>query len=202
MSLMMMRAALIARNALPPQYQRVEYVASTGTEQYVDTGIRNVSTLDDDIEIVVKDNGSTLTTIKAFMGTRSSNGGIIGWFRAGYKYGIYVHTDYISDILIENKIKIRINNNTINIGDNYTVTTTSYVGPNKFYLFTCTDSNGAPEVRRANCKIYSFSIKGKCNYIPCRRKSDNIAGFWDTVSKTFKSSVKSNYPLVAGPDVL
>ena len=51
------------------------------------------------------------------------------------------------------------------------------------------------------CKIYKFSITGVMNLIPCYRKSDSVAGFYDTIGERFLVKSGSG-TFTAGPNVV
>lgn len=201
MSLMMMRAALIARNALPPQYQRVEYLESTGV-QWIDTGVLiNKSRLESGIDISMrlmmnKGNGAN--------GKNRLNYFFLGIYTSGSAYGCIGGGAVWSGPNVNGEIHtFRMQSNGRNIymdGSLVKHWEGSYNTGDEagnFFLGNVQTENYSIKER-----IYSFKVEGESNLIPCRRKSDNKPGMWDTVSKTFLTNSGTGADFMLGPDVL
>ena len=184
---------LLKRNKLPNEYQKVEYIQSSGT-QYINTGIK-VNTTNSRYE--TKINPSVVSGASGIFGSRNNNLAsdsssanvfiINGAFRLDWLVGaaytvnnIFPNTEYT--------ISITRGLATINNVDYTSEQTTSV---NSLYTFYIGNFNNAG-------RPYSNGFSGKIYYsklynnnilvfdgVPCYRKSDNVAGLYDLVSNTF-----------------
>lgn len=213
---------------LPPGYQKVDYLRTYGHDARIDTGVQGDDhTLQFDTEFMFttinnsyigifgnyKDENTSkvwrciLPNINtypdpAFLYVTPGNGTPGGTYSSttvSYPYGsgssilnkkITVHMEYglcltTGSTTVRNtpseKTGAAENNRNIAIGASYT-TSTGGTTTARIYFF----------------KIHSH---GKLirNYVPCYRKSDNKAGFYDTVNHTFNPSIGSA-EFVAGND--
>ena len=177
---------------LPSEYQRLEYIESTGT-QYIDTGI-NINTTTSRYE--TKISPSLVSGTIAIFGTRNGSSAnqssmnvfiIDGTFRLDWLYGAGNSVRNISS-KTEYTISITRGFATINNVD-YTSRETASI--DSLYTFYIGNLNNAGSV-------YSKGFSGKIYYsklynnnilvfdgVPCYRKSDNEIGMYDIVSNTF-----------------
>lgn len=220
MSLMMMRAALIARNALPPQYQRVEYLESTGN-QSINTGIAvGVQQVADYLSVKMKfsitERNAGETGIFGGKGSQNQSPVIFlisnsyylaSWCDSGYTWAMQsINQNDIVNMTMKFKKdygreyingSLSIVNNTVNNRRMNVINGGNY----------CVFCDGSQPTNYAKMKLYgnfTMTIDGeiKFNGITCRRKSDNKPGMWDTVSKTFFTNSRTGADFTLGPDVL
>lgn len=174
-------------------YQRVEYIACAAAS-YIDTGIKTSQNLKVSCSYSTKDSSTLL-----FGGRKdtSSNGLTFGYFSTNSAFvGFGGPTSNIQTTLnpMDGNIHSVVLSSSI-----YTIDNVAQVINNRgtfsaaYPIFLGTWSNDSnPDPRYFVGKIYSFSIEqnGKyiLNLIPCRRKSDNVFGFYDQVKGTFLSS--------------
>lgn len=169
---------------VPQEYQEVEYLQSSGT-QYFDSGFTCSASMpckhviDFDIQ----------SSSEAWISSSWKTTGL----RCGYA-GNNLVTTY---------------------GYSYTnVSGTRYIGtaPNdSSYISTYTQGifcqhNGSKYERLGVGKLYSYKIFKVSDdslvrdYVPCYRKSDNVAGLWEAVTETFLVNLGSG-TFIVGPDV-
>jgi len=211
MSLMMMRAALIARNTLPPQYQRVEYITSGGNS-YLNTGYIPNGNTRFDLEVECNENqtfcgdglGSGYNNCRFILGLSASYPGYMyigymGYNKEGPGSSTLISFGVKHRMFLDSyNRKAGVDSISINIPQ-WNATTSGTM-----YLFARNQTTNYRDMTHPR-KIYSYKISEigvpKKDYIPCRRKSDNVAGFWERVSGEFKISDTVN-SFIAGPDIL
>lgn len=180
---------------LPPEYQQVEYLQSTGT-QYVDTGIL----LSDNYERVeVKLNVTSANNRSRYFSSWSDSlnrGAIIAYGTSTNPLGnIYVgstdysitntaiNTDYTIDLTADNGL-LTGSYCGVNVNKSYNG---SVVTGYKIGLFCEFNNQGASG--QCTAKIYYFRLHTSAglqrDYIPCYRKLDNKPGMYDIVNDTF-----------------
>ena len=186
---------------LPTEYQEVEYIESSGT-QYIDTGVVATSGFEIDIKI----NIDTVTGVMApilyahepsepykrnFIAYTSSKKMEID---AGDKITQTSVTltgdDVIKASNVENNFYLTVN------GTNYTPTVTTaasnleYSGRTMHLLH----GNGY-DVGYTSGKVYycKITVDGTLvrSFVPCYRKSDNVAGLYDLVNNVFYTNAGS-----------
>lgn len=186
---------------LPTEYQEVEYIQSSGT-QYIDTGVVATSGFEIDIKI----NIDTVTDVMApilyahepsepykrnFIAYTSSKKMEID---AGDKITQTSVTltgdDVIKASNVENNFYLTVN------GTNYTPTVTTaasnleYSGRTMHLLH----GNGY-DVGYTSGKVYycKITVDGTLvrSFVPCYRKSDNVAGLYDLVNNVFYTNAGS-----------
>lgn len=177
---------------LPPEYRKIEYLESSGT-QYLRTPW-SFSTTAPDVKIwlnaCINDDYSVFGARDTFNLT-ASNGKYI--FRS---YDRSSSPDITPDINTGNTIikwffdVTTLYANGVNVGT--TVQSTRLGGNLPILLFARYDNrSGYPEAddMGGNCKISYFKVQEDstliCEMIPCIRKADNVPGMWDKVTKTF-----------------
>lgn len=183
---------------LPSEYQQVEYIESTGT-QYIDTSIKPNQNIKFNITMKGNRKNQSEFILGSRIGFQNNNFGL------SFQYDVSDATldsirlawgnatlDYDAS---NTNIKTNINNFVIDAGKLYmnntnicTITNNEFSNNNNIYLFTC-NNNGSPHAQYSSYKLYSCQIYDGGNIvknlIPCYRKSDNVIGLYDLVSKTF-----------------
>ena len=195
-------------------YKRLEYIASDGQAQYIDTeDSHNASTI---VDMRIQFNALT-PSYQAFYGARTGGnvsqfGGWVAWtgsqclFRYGYggntasNYSApVVNMNTIYDVHLEKSgqctvVTNGVTANTFNIGSGNSDNTTLQLTD---FLFAINqDSNNSSTTKRAqwhaNAKIYSCVIQKNGgiahNFIPVKRLSDGKIGMYDSVTGKFHVS--------------
>lgn len=197
---------------LPDDYQRVEFLQSTGT-QWIDTGINFDSSTDYEFEAYI-DETNTNGSAKVFCGARTNAGsndrcclfitdGNLPRFDLGFESssGLYFPKNTFSNKrsvfrkqekqLLINDQKI-VESGTVNNLCKYTM-----------YIFAL-NTSGTAGAFSNNLKIYYFKIYQSNtligSFVPCYRKSDHKAGMYDTVTRKFLTNAGSG-EFVLGGDV-
>ena len=199
---------------LPPEYQEVEYIESTGT-QYINTGIQGSNNNDITAKFsAVQASLSNGNVVSASPETPGTYGGrtqfryaenvFCGW-GAGYQNNIATVVDEDVHTLRMNKNTFKLDGNTI-----YTPISTTFNRTVALHLFcTYVYSSGAiaPANFAVGLRIHQFAINNNgsnqpvINLIPCYRKSDNKTGMYDFASGEFLTNAGTGEFLV-GPDVI
>ena len=203
---------------IPTDYQRVEYIESTGT-QYIDTGM-------------VLNNGCVIT-LDFLIAESSVNRIIYGWRRKGrytepYQAMIganasktrYVAVGRTSTNIpqcfrydVRNKILIDSVNEQVLVNDIVTDCGADFSNGKAFnengssevhpYLFALNNA-GTPLAISQDSRIYRYSVQyeGEVlqDLIPCYRKIDNAAGMYDVVNDVFYTNSGTG-TFTKGPDV-
>ena len=196
---------------VPEEYQKVEWIESDGY-QYLDTQIIPTNSLIIDCKIEIASNRTIGN--EGILGSRQTSSGgrvyLVSFYGNAWHYGIdgdsmisspysvirympiEVHAEFINK-----KSLLNVGNLTLYNGS------TSYTG-NEFsmYLFAC--NNFGTAARYCASRVYSMKIQKNntliLNFIPCRRKSDNKPGMYDTVTQTFFTN-QGTGEFICGPDV-
>ena len=184
---------------LPDDYEELEYVESHGTE-YIDTGIGNWNnTLELEIKVSIqeqnsgtrtyfgaydkwKNTGHAIPGISTYTSYRLGTSFIAGWSSSnGANIGIQVGQIGVYS-LKGNLISWSLGTEaTFNRGDSFTMN-----GPN-LVLFAVNANGSISEHSKTKLyytKIWLNSVLTR-NFIPCKRKSDNVIGLYDMVSRQF-----------------
>ena len=201
---------------VPEEYQKVEYLESTGTQYiYTNIPIQSPFTIDADFQYTSGQGDQCLICAGYNVDNRNVRVGALGYYGgnlqnyyAGYwypgtissniRYKMNVYLSEGSQITIRNGIEINRNNRQHNSADIPLDKTKGNFG-----IF-CMYRNGAP-VYFCYAKLYSMKLWGETgaqvgNFIPCRRKSDNKPGMYDTVSGEFFTN-QGTGEFICGPDV-
>ena len=178
---------------LPSEYQRVEYIESSGT-QYIDTGLDLGS---NDFEIKVKFlNTQTTAQEQAIFSIWTSNYNYWNCFiHSNRKIDVYLSTHvYGSEVSIDTIYELslkRVSNLwTLKLGEDSVGHTyiPNQPNPTTLKLFTRGD---IPTIGNSNTYIKMFRcsvvVGGTLvrDFIPCYRKSDNEIGMYDLVNDVF-----------------
>ncbi len=184
---------------LPDDYEELEYIESHGTE-YIDTGIGNWNnTLELEIKVSIqeqnsgtrtyfgaydkwKNTGHAIPGISTYTSYRLGTSFIAGWSSSnGANIGIQIGQIGVYS-LKGNLISWSLGTEaTFNRGDSFTMN-----GPN-LVLFAVNANGSISEHSKTKLyytKIWLNSVLTR-NFIPCKRKSDNVIGLYDMVSKQF-----------------
>lgn len=180
----------------PEEYQRVEYIEATGT-QWIDTGLLSKDNI---TKIEAKTYRETIDANQILFGMY--NGTNICYFEylesndvLGLKWlnsnkinpslsvwaSIYIRNICFTNI--DGQLSYKVNDCKTAIG----TTTTTPTGNSHYYLFACNSQGNA--IYQSKCRLYSFRVYKDFelvrDFVPCYRKSDNVIGLYDLVSKTF-----------------
>lgn len=169
-------------NVLPEEYTRLKYIQSTGT-QYIDTGINVKSNTTASFIYEFTNTSSTNYVFGQVAGSGSSILGYrsnrIWWFR---------NTDI--SILDTEKHNVDFNSDGKVYRDGTQLATKGTFGTEQsltILLFAERNDNNA--INKGQVKIYDFKLKENnliiLDLIPSKRKSDNVIGMYDLVSRQF-----------------
>ena len=190
---------MIRKTLLPPEYQEVEYIESTGT-QYIDTNISPTNNTRTEIKFFNNATGSwyifgsrsQTTNVMLYAQTGSQTGSTIyprvngegtavGWARTatGAIYEVVLET---KENVYDYSIKDLTNNRNYSVNN---VSFTQFTTSMNIYLGAVNTNNiQAGTTRFYKFKIFQNDILAR-DMIPCYRKSDSIIGMYDLVTKTF-----------------
>lgn len=176
----------LLKNVIPSEYQKVEYLGVNSGEPYINTGVTgNQNTKAEVTFSSIETLASCLFGYQAnavgitFNLSETSNNTRFGsWSKVGWGYDLFdgnKHTVTISqDGLYKDGVK--------------TDTPTSQMfTTGNLTLFKADGAVTYGNKTIYGCRIWNSNILQR-NFIPCYRKSDNVAGFYDTVSKSFFSN--------------
>lgn len=177
---------------IPSSYQQVTYLESDGT-QYINTliPISTITASDFECELAITSNDTMIT-----FGTRTTT------FKQMVLVSGKVRNDWINGrttsyltstpLIIGTRYIMSQQNSVFECSTSSANVTTSTNSDIPFAIFARmgrnTDDDGLPHLE-AHMRLYSFVAKSGetliCNFVPCYRKSDNVAGLYDTVSDQF-----------------
>ena len=194
-------------NIVPEEYQKVEYIESNGT-QYLNTQINGVSGLN--IECILMLNSNANISNCGMIGSRENNSNTrfyaISFLSSKWHVGLPKDSLY-REVLKQVKYKARLETSStkyaLYINDELYGSANSYQATTyPLYIFAC--NNYGTASRFCSGRIYSVLIDNETtklfNGIPCRRKSDNKPGMYDTVSDEFFTN-QGTGEFICGPDV-
>ena len=195
---------------LPKEYQEVEYIESTGT-QYIDTEVIQNSNCSILYDASIKYDSET-----GIFGCYSNRRQGFGICQFNWKGNYYIAKienkgtagGYISntiDNMWNNRHIFLLEDNSLFIDNNlidssnpdYVINTTSC------YLF---GMSGSTFSNKSSQKLYVAKLYDENkiivrNFIPCKRKSDNKPGLYDTVEGKFYTNQGSGDDFITGDDV-
>ena len=189
---------------LPFDYQEVEYIQSSGT-QYIDTGfVPSYST-----RVVMRAIVQDYSANGAFFGARTSSA------LTGLSYSLIllsggtVRSDYygteanVTTIPLGEEIKIDKNKNVCTV-NGATATNTASTSKSAYPLFLFAVNTAGTASLFGKLKIPETEIyDGEelvIHYIPCYRKTDNVAGLYDLVNSVFYTNAGTG-TFAVGSDV-
>lgn len=179
---------------LPIEYQEVEYIQSSGT-QYIDTGFMpNQDTR------VVCDIDYTLTSATAWLfGARTSNEvktyNVLTYsskYRSDYNnktIDCISHVNPTGRFVLDKNKNITYFDNVVGVSMTYAAFQCDYT----LYLFANNHAGAAAShgtFKLYSCQIYDNGTLVR-DFVPCYRKSDNVAGLYDLVNNVFYNNVGS-----------
>lgn len=195
---------------LPIEYQQVEYIQNKGTQgilQYIDTGVKTNTDNSFEVKAQLESAGETSQVI--FGGRQDSaswnshanalslikSSGKIAYYYGNYSntvgdwdYDTHVYKTEKGKLYIDDKLKITVSGQTIN-------------DENNICLFAM-NTKGVADYGGGSLKIYYFKIWNNDfllrDFIPCYRKSDNVAGMYDLVSGVFYTNQGADDFLIGG----
>lgn len=187
----------VGGSVIPSEYEQVDYIEGT-SGAVIDTGIKPT----DDLMAKVKLCPLTVTG-DGFFGTKGSGNDTDDWRLFNYSSIIYLDygsgnssgrlsggsmpVDVIKEITIGNVYVHDYITNKIILSKTSGVSFSEI----QYNIFI----NGVSASKTANCRWYYLQFyKGKDlvrDFVPCRRKSDDVCGMYDRVSGTFYTSVGS-----------
>lgn len=205
----------INKSLLPPEYQQVEYIESTG-EQYIDTGCYATLTSKINIECSINDPNSS--NVYRVFGVRDSSN--TAAFMCGKTSGsnntIYTQFDTVSSTVVQsysptsNEVLdielssdgFKINGTLYREYENPTSFTSSSTIPLLAHISASTLSISLEPIRVYGCKLYTANALVR-NYIPCYRKADSKPGMYDLVNHVFytNANTSASTDFVVGPNI-
>lgn len=196
---------------LPSEYQQVEYIESTGT-QYIDTDY--IAKKNTKAELTLSFNGTFKNATPNFFGalegdyTFAVNFGqtqsttVYPWVGKSYAAGGKTYFVSINDSTRENENVLSIQSGAFKYGDFEKVISemTEDLKTVPLALFGrnvngVTNPFDASNMRLYGCKIYENEQIVR-DFIPCNRKSDNVAGLYDLVEDKFYTNAGTGTFLV------
>lgn len=210
MTLVECRRALMSANKklLPYEYQQVEYIESTGT-QYIDTGAIPNNTVGFKIKLSLpeiyndtyrygcRQNGYDTRFVLATASGQAyfGFGGLVNPTIGNREiWNIKVNEPFTASL---NYLNSRLAN--INDLDNMAIGTLSIDFTRSIIIF---GRNSGGTISSSAQKVYYNQItdgdKIIRNFVPCYRKSDNIAGMYDTVNDKFYTNAGTGNFIVGG----
>ena len=194
---------------LPSEYQEVEYIETDGNS-YIN--LNETATIDCEIGLdcyVVY--SQTTTGNQFFMGCRKAGcKAIIGIQPIlVYQFGSMSNSIFNKPITRNKRHKIVANNTGCYVDDAlyypYSGSMSALESTNHIMLFATSTPDDKVEFHAGQgFRVYSAYVKKNNTYvknvIPCRRKSDNVIGMYDTVTNTFYTN-QGRGTFIAGPDV-
>jgi len=190
----------IEYSRLPDEYQEVEYIESTGT-QYIDTGLKCSNNLS--VELVSDSNGFSYLASKTRNGGRNvsaygAGNSLVFLAQTSGRFRIDINASQYELQTLKNIKILKIDNVNHKINIQYTDDTVAIISNTdsgeftsdaNFYLFALYTSTTsafviATEQKITNAKLWNGTTIVR-DFVPCYRKSDNVAGLYDLVNNVF-----------------
>lgn len=192
---------------IPDEYQEVTYIQSTGT-QWIDTGINAISGTSGEIDFEFVE----VPSDACVLGARTSSQRLYlmhcypSMFCLGY--GSYYSTNYLcrKDVRYKVKTLLHVAEQRMYLNDTeiFSRGQTPVIDLKlNYYLFGMNQSGSC--AYRTKIKLYKCTISNRTQgllayYIPCYRKSDNVIGLYDVMTRTFLTNRGSGV-FLKGADV-
>ena len=187
------------------EYTKLDYIQSNGIQK-IDTGIKPSDDLVTTVDFQCLSDGivdncifGSSWTINGYLFNAYQSGGGLRWHYGGVQKDVNI--DATTRITAScSKSGITVN------GTKYTFTPTGTNSTNNIYIFSTPDVEsirgaGTETNYNGRFKLYSFKmVKNGVtlrNYIPVKRKSDNMIGLYETIENKFycsDSSIKDKIP--------
>ena len=198
-------------------YQPVEYLKSSGYQYLILPTSANISLVRSGSLDFRLDSQSTGTYGDSFMGGTPSSenanpSGAFFWALSGTRLVVYQagYSTYLPSMTPGNRYSLTFSivygQQTYSLNNEITNTNISALPSNiRFWLFGAHYNNSTKGEKCSQISVYSFVLRNDSNtiiadLIPCYRKSDNVPGMWDVVSKTFLTNSGSGQ-FTVGPNV-
>lgn len=175
-------------NMLPPEYTRLEYIESSGT-QYIDTMVLP----NQNSRVVLDAYFLEGTETKAIFGARNDTNKVLDAFGLWNSTGTHFSTYYAassSDVVVvpTGRHKIDKNRNVTTIDDvSVEQEKVDFQANYSLVLFSFNNSDGTDErmvsMRLYSCKIYDNGVLIR-NYVPCKNKNGTL-GLYDMINRRF-----------------
>ena len=172
---------------LPPTYQQVEYIRTTG-DQYINLGFYGSNTIDYDMEFcwnaMVHNNQNYLCGFENYTPRLTADGTSQTNLNVLY-YGYTAYT--ISNLTMGTKYKISIKGTNTYLNDNLIITRNRISGTDTYPLMLFNypyNPAFGPDASLYSLKFYENNVLIR-DFIPCYRKSDNEIGLYDIVNNVF-----------------
>lgn len=175
-------------NMLPPEYTRLEYIESSGT-QYIDTMVLP----NQNSRVVLDAYFLEGTETKAIFGARNDTNKVLDAFGLWNSTGTHFSTYYAassSDVAVvpTGRHKIDKNRNVTTIDDvSVEQEKVDFQANYSLVLFSFNNSDGTDErmvsMRLYSCKIYDNGVLIR-NYVPCKNKNGTL-GLYDMINRRF-----------------
>ena len=196
-------------NAIPSEYTEVEYIESTG-EQYINTGIPTQDGIGFDVTFLTNSNIGNTGNYGCILGGRKASGNndfqitTFGTPAGNIRYGS--QTGNNAGIVNNQKLHVSLINRVVTLNDEttYTVSNYTFTESNNVYLFGLNNS-GTLAQTGLGCRIYNAKLYVGSNvvadFIPVKRKSDNVLGMYDATSGRFLTN-QGTGTFTAGSEVM
>lgn len=187
------RKLLVGDPELPPIYQRVEYIKSTGTQRL---HITNDFITDKQIRFVCQSDYLTSTQVITGFGAAGGN-----WF--GGQNGVY-STGQVSftNVSLTDKVNVIMTfpsgGNTLYVNVDGVEKMSTVFTPHR--ALTLFGAQGSSSWFYSSVKVFSLTIDGVANLIPCYRLSDDEIGMYNTVTRSFLTN-QGTGTFIKGPAV-
>lgn len=194
---------------LPSEYVQVEYVQANanGYTDYIDTGV--IPDSDTAVVAIAFFNSQYGSSSSSLFGTRTAlNNKMFNYMQGP----IDVYWDFENNrvqvgnsptYLTERMKIVNFNRNGFSANNNsVSVPSGTFTCEYPLFLFAMNNAGTATSLANASlysCRIYQNNALAH-DYVPCKRKADNIVGLYDLVTGTFLVNSGSG-TLVAGPNV-
>lgn len=188
-------------NTIPNEYQRVEYIESTGT-QYIDTGVNADYKLSLKMKMLVCSNAQkhmgaiykedNKYTRHHFQTTPNNNVGYVAYYVGENNTKYEIKTT--SEMLIPHLYNLDVFNKKLQLDSNtpIPITRTNFDTDLNYWLFWRNRNEDLVSTDKGSFRIYycKMFVEGELvrNFIPCYRKSDNEIGLYDKVNEEFYSN--------------
>ena len=191
---------------IPNEYKKVEYLESTGT-QYIDTGYS--PTLDTSAECEYLFTGSFSGDKMLFGAADNANPFYAEAYDGARWYcgcGGIGYRNVLSSVgtTSGNWYLLKMDKSQLNIDGHIVTPNRTYSGltSHSIYIFAWHVTTAQYLHDKLRIRKLSFYESGvlSANYVPCRRKSDNKPGMYDTVTGNFYTNAGTG-EFVCGPDI-
>lgn len=181
---------------LPTGYKKLTYVESPlGTETYIQTGVIASNNTGFEIDAVILDAISNTGYGCLFGGRVSSNSQdfqLGSYVASGSSFGGTLRRggssqNYDAHLSANTRFTAKLLGNTYTVGGTDYTTSASLSSGKEIYLFAMNSNGTAGQF--GHDRVYRFKLYNSStlvlDYVPCKRESDNVVGFYDLVNEVF-----------------